>query len=129
MLACKPGNLFADRPPSGGHVPPFVAPCTRPHRFRASPGASAGGLTDGLQAPLLEPRDRCLIVEDVVTTGGSTLQAIGAVREAGHEIVGVVAILDRLSGGADAIRDAVTAPYEALATIDDVYPDRPDRAG
>jgi len=64
----------------------------------------------------------------VVTTGGSTLQAIDAVREAGHEIVGVVAILDRLAGGADAIRDAVAAPYEALATIDDVYPDRPDRA-
>ena len=89
----------------------------------------AHGLQRRIEGPLLEPRDRCLIVEDVVTTGGSTLQAIGAVREAGHEIVGVVAILDRLSGGADAIRDAVAAPYEALATIDDVYPDRPDRAG
>ena len=89
----------------------------------------AHGLQRRIEGPLLEPRDRCLIVEDVVTTGGSTLQAIGAVREAGHEIIGVVAILDRLSGGADAIRDAVAAPYEALATIDDVYPDRPDRAG
>ena len=39
-----------------------------------------------------------------------------------------MAILDRLAGGAEAIRDAVAAPYEALATIDDVYPDRPDRA-
>jgi orotate phosphoribosyltransferase len=86
------------------------------------------GLQRRIEGPLLEPEDRCLIVEDVVTTGGSTLQAIDAVRAAGHEIVGVVAILDRLAGGADAIRDAAAAPYEALATIDDVYPERPDRA-
>ena len=49
-------------------------------------------------------------------------------REAGHEVCGVVAILDRLAGGADAIRAAIDgAPYEALTTIDDVYPERPDR--
>jgi orotate phosphoribosyltransferase len=86
------------------------------------------GLQRRIEGPLLAPEDRCLIVEDVVTTGGSTLQAIDAVREGGHEIVGVVAILDRLAGGAEAIRDAVAAPYEAFATIDDVYPERPDRA-
>jgi orotate phosphoribosyltransferase len=86
------------------------------------------GLQRRVEGPLLDPDDRCLIVEDVVTTGGSTLQAIDAVREAGHEIVGVVAVLDRLAGGAERIREAAGAPYEALATIDDVYPERPDRA-
>jgi orotate phosphoribosyltransferase len=86
------------------------------------------GLQRRIEGPLLDRSDRCLIVEDVVTTGGSTLQAIEAVREAGHEIVGVVAILDRLAGGAEKIREAAAAPYEPLATIDDVYPDRPDRA-
>jgi orotate phosphoribosyltransferase len=86
------------------------------------------GLQRRVEGPLLDPEDRCLIVEDVVTTGGSTLQAIDAVREAGHEIVGVVAVLDRLAGGAERIREAARAPYEALATIDDVYPQRPDRA-
>jgi orotate phosphoribosyltransferase len=85
------------------------------------------GLQRRVEGPLLDPEDRCLIVEDVVTTGGSTLQAIDAVREAGHEIVGVVAVLDRLAGGAERIREAAGAPYEALATIDDVYPQRPDR--
>jgi orotate phosphoribosyltransferase len=85
------------------------------------------GLQRRIEGPLLDAEDRCLIVEDVVTTGGSTLQAIDAVREAGHEIVGVVAVLDRLAGGAERIRAAAGAPYEALATIDDVYPDRPDR--
>src|SRR4051794_7549745 len=86
------------------------------------------GLQRRIEGPLLAPRDRCLIVEDVVTTGGSTIQAIEAVREAGHEIVGVVAILDRLAGGAERIRAAVPAPYEPLTTIDEVYPERPDRS-
>jgi orotate phosphoribosyltransferase len=86
----------------------------------------AHGLQRRIEGPLLEPGDRCLIVEDVVTTGGSTLLSIEAVREAGHEIVGVVAVLDRLAGGAERIEAAAGAPYVPLATIDDVYPDRPD---
>ena len=86
------------------------------------------GLQRWVEGPLLEPGERCLVVEDVVTTGGSTVQAIEAVREAGYEVCGVVAILDRLAGGAEAIAAASAgAPYEALATIDDIYPDRPDR--
>ena len=86
------------------------------------------GLQRRVEGPPLEQGERCLIVEDVVTTGGSTVQAIEAVRGAGHEICGVLAILDRLAGGADAIaRASGGAPYEPLATIDDVYPDRPDR--
>jgi orotate phosphoribosyltransferase len=86
------------------------------------------GLQRRVEGPPLEPDDRCLIVEDVVTTGGSTLQAIEAVRDAGHQIAGVVTILDRLAGGAERIREAADgAPYEPLATIDDIYPDRPDR--
>jgi orotate phosphoribosyltransferase len=86
------------------------------------------GLQRRIEGPALEPDDRCLIVEDVVTTGGSTLQAIEAVRDAGHQIAGVVTILDRLAGGAERIREAANgAPYEPLVTIDDIYPDRPDR--
>jgi len=86
------------------------------------------GLQRRIEGPPLEPGERCLIVEDVVTTGGSTVQAIEAVLAAGHGICGVVSVLDRLAGGADAIALASGgAPYEPLATIDDVYPDRPDR--
>jgi orotate phosphoribosyltransferase len=88
--------------------------------------AKQHGLQRRIEGPLLESGERCLIVEDVVTTGGSTLQAIEAVREAGFEIVGVTAILDRLAGGGDAIRESAGAPYEPLTTIDDVYPDRPE---
>ncbi|MFL5884914.1 MAG: orotate phosphoribosyltransferase [Thermoleophilaceae bacterium] len=86
------------------------------------------GLSRWIEGPPLDPGDRCLIVEDVVTTGGSTIKAIDRVREEGHDVVGVLAILDRLAGGAQAIQDAAGgAPYVALTTIDDVYPERPDR--
>jgi orotate phosphoribosyltransferase len=86
------------------------------------------GLQRRVEGPPLEQGERCLIVEDVVTSGGSTVKAIEAVRAEGHDVCGVVAILDRLAGGAEAIaRAADGAPYEALTTIDDVYPDRPDR--
>ena len=71
--------------------------------------------------------DRCLVVEDVVSTGGSTIKAIEALQEAGLQICGVVSVLDRLMGGGERIEAAAGAPYAALATIDDVYPERPER--
>ncbi|MEJ7718169.1 MAG: hypothetical protein WKF31_09480 [Thermoleophilaceae bacterium] len=67
------------------------------------------------------------MVEDVVTTGGSTVAAIERVREDGLVVAGVVSVLDRLAGGGEAIERAAEAPYVALTTIDDVYPERPDR--
>ena len=90
--------------------------------------AKAHGLQRRVEGPPLQAGERCLIVEDVVTSGGSTVQAIEAVRAEGHEICGVVTIVDRLAGGADRIGVAAGgAPYAALATIDELYPDRPDR--
>ena len=85
------------------------------------------GLQRWVEGPPLEPGERCLIVEDVVTTGGSTLKAIEAVQEEGFVVVGVVSVLDRLAGGGEAIEAAAGAPYVALTTIDDLYPERPDR--
>jgi orotate phosphoribosyltransferase len=87
------------------------------------------GLQRWMEGPPLRPGERCLIVEDVVTTGGSTVQAIERVREEGFEVAGVTSVLDRLAGGAEAIEAAANgAAYRPLTTIDDVYPDRPDRA-
>lgn len=90
--------------------------------------AKAHGLQRRIEGPPLGPEDRCVVVEDVVTTGGSTLAAIAALQEAGHEICGVLSVLDRLAGGGAAIEREAGAAYVALSTIDDVYPDRPDRA-
>lgn len=85
------------------------------------------GLSRRVEGPLLDDEDRCLLVEDVVTTGGSTIAAIEALQAENRRIVGVVAVLDRLAGGGERIAAAAGAPYIALTTIDDVHPDRPDR--
>jgi orotate phosphoribosyltransferase len=89
--------------------------------------AKAHGLQRRVEGPMLDDGDRCLVVEDVVTTGGSTLAAIEALQAEGRTICGVVSVLDRLAGGGERIEQAAGAPYAPLATIDDVYPDRPDR--
>jgi orotate phosphoribosyltransferase len=89
--------------------------------------AKSHGLARRIEGPVLEPGDRCMLVEDVVTTGGSTIRALEALQEEGHQICGVLAICDRLAGGAERIEQAAGAPFVALSTIDELYPDRPDR--
>jgi orotate phosphoribosyltransferase len=89
--------------------------------------AKQHGLARRIEGPLLTTDERCMLVEDVVTTGGSTIRALDAVREEGHEVCGVLAICDRLAGGGEAIEQAGGVPYRALTTIDEVYPERPDR--
>jgi len=74
-----------------------------------------------------EPGDRVLVVEDTVTTGGSTISAIERIRDEGFEIAGVLAVVDRLAGGGEKIAAEAGAPYETLTTIDDIYPERPDK--
>ena len=83
------------------------------------------GLQRWVEGPV-EAGVKALIVEDTVTTGGSTAKAIERCREEGLEIVGVVAVVDRLAGGAEKIEAAAAAPYRALVTIDEIYPDRPE---
>jgi orotate phosphoribosyltransferase len=86
------------------------------------------GLQRWIEGPVLEPSTRCLVVEDVVTTGGSTVRAIERILEEGHEVAGVVSVVDRLAGGGEAIQEASGgAPYRPLVTIDELYPERPDR--
>ena len=68
-----------------------------------------------------------MLVEDVVTTGGSTIRALEALHDEGLSVCGVLAICDRLAGGAHAIEEAAGAPFVTLTTIDEVYPERPDR--
>lgn len=50
-----------------------------------------------------EPGDRVVVVEDVITTGGSALRAVEAVRAAGATVLGVLAVVDRNEGGREAI--------------------------
>jgi orotate phosphoribosyltransferase len=86
------------------------------------------GLQRWIEGPVLGPGTPCRVVEDVVTTGGSTIRAIERILEEGHRIAGVVSVVDRLAGGAEAIEAASGgAPYRPIVTIDELYPDRPDR--
>jgi orotate phosphoribosyltransferase len=85
------------------------------------------GLQRWIEGPVLKPGTKCLVVEDVVTTGGSTIRAIERIREEGLGVAGVTAVVDRLAGGGEAIEEAAGAPYRPLLTIDELYPDRPDR--
>ena len=62
------------------------------------------------------------IVEDVVTTGGSTLKAAEKLRDAGYVVVGVAAVVDRLEGGREAI-EAAGLPLVSLYTRRDFIPD------
>jgi orotate phosphoribosyltransferase len=64
---------------------------------------------------------RIALLEDVVTTGGSTLKAAAKVRDAGYDVVGVVALVDRLEGGGEAIA-ADGLELIALFTRDDFIP-------
>jgi orotate phosphoribosyltransferase len=87
--------------------------------------SKAHGLQRRVEGPLLTDEDRCLVVEDVVTTGGSTVAALEALQAEGRTVVGVLTVLDRLAGGGERIAEVAGAPFRACCTIDDVFPDRP----
>jgi orotate phosphoribosyltransferase len=68
---------------------------------------------------------RVLVLDDVITTGGSSIKAIEAVREIGCEVVQVVALVDRLQGAAAAFRER-GVEYRSVFTIRDFGVDVPD---
>lgn len=74
----------------------------------------------------LRPGLRVALLEDVVTTGGSSLRALEVLKEAGCEVAGIVALVDRLEGGREAI-EAAGVQLVTLATRRDFLSD--DEAG
>lgn len=68
--------------------------------------------------------DTVVVVEDVVTTGGSSLKAIERLEEAGIKVEGVIAIVDRMEGGAKAFADRGYT-LRSLLTIKDFGIDPP----
>jgi orotate phosphoribosyltransferase len=60
-----------------------------------------------------ESGDFVVVVEDVITTGGSALRAVDAVRAAGATVLGVLAVVDREEGG----REAIEAQGLAVAAL------------
>lgn len=62
---------------------------------------------------------RVVIVDDVVTTGGSTLKAIQAAQEQGFQVAMIIVLVDRLEGGNEKL-SKLGIPYEAVFTLDDI---------
>jgi len=75
------------------------------------------GTNQFIEGPV-KPGETCVVVEDVVTTGGSSLQAIERIEAFGMKVAGVLAIVDRMEGGAEAFR-AKGYPFASLLSIRD----------
>lgn len=71
-----------------------------------------------------EPGDRVVVIEDVITTGGSALKAAAALRAAGATVLGVLAVVDREEGGREALEREGLA-VRALATAGTIIPRMP----
>jgi orotate phosphoribosyltransferase len=67
----------------------------------------------------LRPGMNVMILEDVVTTGGSSLKAIEATEKEGLKVKGVVALLDRLEGGREAI-EGRNYLFQSIFTLHDL---------
>ncbi|TAD79216.1 MAG: orotate phosphoribosyltransferase [Oscillatoriales cyanobacterium] len=81
--------------------------------------AKGHGTMAYIEGPALEPGSEVVVLEDVVTTGGSALKAVDRLREAGYRVDRVVAIVDRQQGGAELYAQHDLA-FEALFSISDV---------
>jgi len=76
----------------------------------------------------IQSGDRAVIVDDVITTGKSTIEAINRAKEAGLEIVKVIALIDRQEGGREAVK-ASGYELDSIVTKDEVMQRyRTDRA-
>lgn len=128
------GRLFVDRLPAFGTVDAVGGPT-----LGADPLTTATSLVSGLEGPgipgfivrkepkghgtqrwvegekNLPPQARVVILEDVVTTGGSSLRAVERVESEGYRVLGVLALVDREEGGREAL-EAGGYRFEALFT-------------
>ena len=96
---------------SAGTAPPLRA-------FTVRKEAKSHGTGKRVEGPF-QAGDRVAIIEDVITTGGSALKAIDAVRAAGGDVVGVLALIDREEGGRETIEET-GLPVQALATATEI---------
>jgi orotate phosphoribosyltransferase len=81
--------------------------------------AKGHGTGAWLEGPLPEPGSTITVLEDVVTTGGSSLKAVQQLREAGYTVNRVVTIVDRQEGGIEAMT-AAGLELRSLFLLDEV---------
>jgi orotate phosphoribosyltransferase len=102
-----------------GDEDPGLAP-TLIHGFLVRKAEKAHGTGRKIEG-FLQPGARVVIVDDVCTTGGSTITAIEAAREAGMTVAGVLCLVDREQGGREKIEAACAgAPFLSVFTATEV---------
>ena len=101
----------------GGDDAPAAAGALRAFTVRKEAKAhGTGKLVEGT----FEPGDRVAVIEDVITTGGSALKAIAALRAAGGTVAGVLALVDREEGGRETIEREAGVPVVALTRASEI---------
>jgi orotate phosphoribosyltransferase len=88
--------------------------------FTVRKEAKAHGTGKLIEGPF-EAGDRVVVIEDVITTGGSALKAVDALRAAGATILGVLAVVDREEGGREAI-EAAGIQVGSIARVGEILP-------
>ncbi len=112
------GGMAIGADPITGAIITLAGQTDRPLRgFIVRKEAKQHGTGQSVEGPV-KAGDRVVVVEDVVTTGGSALRAIDQAREFGLEVIGACTIIDRLAGGAKAFSDK-GVPLQSLLTIND----------
>src|SRR3954470_8144228 len=86
--------------------------------FTVRKEAKTHGTGKLIEGPFSEG-DRVVVIEDVITTGGSALRAIEAIRAAGASVVGVLSVVDREEGGREAI-EATRTPVVSIARVSEI---------
>ena len=76
------------------------------------------GTASQIEGPLPPEGSKVTVLEDVVTTGGSSIKAVKVLRDAGYEVNRVITIVDRQEGGDEAMKD-VGLELKSLFTMED----------
>jgi orotate phosphoribosyltransferase len=124
LQACGPlpdavGGMAIGADPVTGAVVTMAGVAGLPLKgFMVRKEAKGHGMQRFVEGPV-EAGHRVVIVEDVITTGGSSLVAIDRVQEFGLVVERVVTVIDRLAGAAEALA-ARGIPLESLVTIRDL---------
>ncbi len=89
--------------------------------------AKKHGLQQWIEGPFIEEGTPVAVVDDVLTSGGSLVQAIEKARQAGGVVVSAAVVIDRGEGGHEVAEEALAgAPLTALYTAQELLdPERP----
>lgn len=113
------GGLTLGADPVSYAISYTSADSNRPLRaFTVRKEAKTHGTGKFIEGPF-HANDRVVVIEDVITTGGSALRAVDAVRAAGGTVSGILAVVDRQEGGREAL-EAAGVQVISLTTADEI---------